>query len=131
MKINDYDDVINLWKKSSGIGLSDADSRDNIAKFLTRNRDLCFVCQIDEKIIGTILCGHDGRRGYIYHTFVDENYRRKGIGEKLVSLTLGRLKLSGIDKCHIYVYNDNELGKKFWEKISWEKRDLIMYSKYT
>ena len=97
---------------------------------LIKNVGLNYVCEDEGKIIGTILCGEDGRRGYLYHLAVDKDYRRKGIGTKLVSLVFDNLKKKDIIKCHLFVYYENELGKTFWEKTGWYKRDeLIIYSK--
>lgn len=132
MNIVNYDKFISLWEENPGIGVSDADSKENIKQFLTRNKGLSFVCLIDGSIIGTILCGHDGRRGYIYHIFVHEAHRRNGIAEKLATLSLEQLKIKGIDKCHIYAFSKNTEAMKFWEKIGWQKRDdLIMFSRMT
>ena len=83
MNINDYDRILTLWQRTPGLGLSNADSREGIRSFLERNPGLCFVCQEGERLIGTILCGHDARRGYIYHLAVDEAYRKRGIGRQL------------------------------------------------
>ena len=83
-----------------------------------------------EIIVGTILAGHDGRRGYIHHTCVLPEYRGQGIGELLVKSSLIALKAEGIEKCHLFVFKDNELGRGFWSKLDWKKRDdLLIYSK--
>lgn len=78
MSIYDYEMMLELWKQTPGIGLSNADSKDNIGLFFERNSGLSFVCEIERKIIGTVLCGHDGRRGYIYHLAVDSAFRKQG-----------------------------------------------------
>jgi len=130
MRIDDYNEIYELWRNTSGVGLSDADKKENIEKFLTRNKGLSFVCRHEGKIIGTIMCGHDGRRGYIYHVAVAENYRGKGIGRRLVEMCLERLKSEGIDKCHLFVYPDNAIGNAFWTSMGWQKRDdIFVYSK--
>lgn len=132
INIKDYKNIISLWRETPGIGISSADSKDNISRFLERNKGLCFICEFNDNIVGTILCGHDGRRGYIYHMCVHDNHRRKGIGKKLVSLSLENMKSCGIEKCHIYVFGDNYLGISFWKKTGWKKRDdLFMFSKVT
>jgi len=130
LQINDYDRILELWKRVPGVGLSEADSKERIALFLERNKRLSFVYEEAGKIIGTILCGHDGRRGYIYHLAVDESYRRQGIGKSLVEASLSKLKEEGIDKCHLFVFQGNTLGQEFWDKIGWEKRkDILVFSK--
>ncbi|MFZ7120783.1 MAG: GNAT family N-acetyltransferase [Eubacteriaceae bacterium] len=130
MTIEDFNNVIKLWKDTPGIGLSNADSNENIAKFLNKNKGLSFVCLSDNKIIGTILCSHDGRRGYIYHLTVHNNYRNTGIAKRLIMQSINMLKKSGIDKCHLFTFNDNVLGKNFWSKMDWTKReDIIIFSK--
>lgn len=130
MQISDYDEAHKLWSNTPGVGLSDADSQENICKFLLRNRGLSFVCRHENIIIGTILCGHDGRRGYIYHVTVAEKYRGRGIGRMLVEKSLQRLKEEGINKCHLFVFRDNIVGNAFWRAQGWTKReDIFAYSK--
>ncbi len=132
MTIADFDSMIELWKRTPGIGLSDADSKENINTFLERNTKLSLVCEINQKIIGTVLCGHDGRRGYIYHLAVDDAFRKKGIGKELVEQSLVKLRQQGISKCHLFLYNDNEDAMQFYEKTGWKRRyDLLIYSKDT
>ena len=127
MTAGDYDQMIDLWKHTPGIGLSIADSKENIYRFLSRNKDLNFVCENQEehRIVGTILCGHDSRRGYIYHLAVDDAYRKQGIGKALTARSLEQLRLLGISKCHLFVYNDNELALKFYEGTGWKKRTTL------
>jgi ribosomal protein S18 acetylase RimI-like enzyme len=130
MTINDYDQVLALWKKTQGLGLSDADSLEGIRTFLERNRGLCFVCEEEEGIIGTILCGHDGRRGYIYHLAVDEVHRKRGIGRQMTQQSLNALRLLGIVKCHLFVYSDNKEAELFYNNLGWQKRiTLDIFSK--
>jgi ribosomal protein S18 acetylase RimI-like enzyme len=132
MTLEDYDEVYQLWSYTDGVGLSEADSKDNISVFLKRNKGLSFVCEDGNKIVGTILCGHDGRRGYVYHVVVDKNYRREGIGRELVARSLTELNKEGITKCHLFVFLTNELGRMFWASLGWERReDIIVYSKAT
>jgi len=93
MQIDDYDEVFDLWRKTLGMGLSKADEKENMLRFLFRNVGLSYVCCLEDIIIGTVLCGHDGRRGYIYHVTVAEEYRGKGIGRALVTfLSLQKMK---------------------------------------
>ena len=130
MKISDYDEIYKLWSNTPGMGLSDADTHENILRFLLRNKGLSFVCRYKDMLIGTILCGHDGRRGYIYHVTVAEGYRGRGIGQMLVEKCLQKLKEEGIDKCHLFVFRDNEIGNTFWSAKGWTKReDIFVYSK--
>jgi len=132
MQISNYDEFYKLWSNTPGMGLSDADSYENIDVFLLRNKRLSFVCRHEDRIIGTILCGHDGRRGYIYHVTVAEEYRGRGIGRTLVEKSLQKLKEEGIQKCHLFVFTDNETGNTFWSTTGWIKReDIYVYSKNT
>ena len=131
LTIHDYDDVMALWKKSEGVGLSDADNREDILAYLDRNPGMSFLAR-DRKgvVIGAVLCGHDGRRGYIHHLAVHPAHRRKGIGRDLVEKCLAALKDAGIRKCHIFIFNENQSGIGFWEKIGWESRfDLYIMSR--
>lgn len=130
MQISDYSEIYKLWSDTAGMGLSDADTQGNIHKFLLRNKGLSFVCRHGDKIIATILCGHDGRRGYIYHVTVAAQYRGRGIGQMLVDKSLQKLKEAGVDKCHLFVFSDNEIGNAFWSSKGWTKReDIFVYSK--
>lgn len=132
MAIADYDSVLALWQASEGVGLSDADSRDGIAAFLERNPGLSFVALNEEKVVGVILCGHDGRRGYIHHLTVDPGQRRQGIGRALVARSLAALERAGIGKCHLFVFRKNEAALAFWQATGWIDRvDLGMWSRYT
>ena len=132
MEITDYDLVIDLWKSIEGIGLSDADSRDNIKRFLHRNPGLSLVAQKDSELVGAVLCGNDGRRGYLHHLAVRKDQRLKGIGKELVRNCLQRLKIAGTNKCHLFVFRENEQGIGFWTKNGWQTRlDLHIMSRLT
>ncbi len=130
LHIDDYSEVYILWSRTAGVGLNEADSRENFKKFLLRNKGLSFCCKKDNRIVGTALCGHDGRRGYLYHVAVAEGYRGKGIGSLLVEKSLGKLEEEGINKCHLFVFADNLSGNAFWSSTGWTKRDdIFAYSK--
>lgn len=131
MSIGDYEKVYKLWTNTAGIGMrSIDDSKAGIGKFLERNPATSFVASVDGNIVGAILCGHDGRRGYIYHTAVDINYRKQGIGRKLVETVYKALNAEGITKAGLVVFKNNDIGNSFWKSIGWEERaDLNYYSK--
>jgi ribosomal protein S18 acetylase RimI-like enzyme len=122
---SDYDGALALWKRCEGIGLSEADTVCAIDRFLDRNPGACFVAIDQGQVMGTILCGNDGRRGFIYHLAVDPQYRRQGIGYKLAQAVLDFLQAAGIQKVHIMVYHNNEAGKSFWQSAGWKKRDDV------
>ncbi|MFB3885736.1 MAG: GNAT family N-acetyltransferase [Thermodesulfobacteriota bacterium] len=126
-----YEEVIALWQESEGIGLSEADSKEGIRFYLERNPGMSFVTKDQEgAILGAILCGHDGRRGYIHHLAVRQGFRRQGTGRRLVQECLSRLKAIGIQKCHIFIFPDNQNGIKFWMSMGWTFReDLRVISK--
>ncbi|NMC47115.1 MAG: GNAT family N-acetyltransferase [Chloroflexi bacterium] len=125
MQIDDYEAALALWQRTAGMGLSAADEKQEIEKFLKKNSTLCFAAFNGEALIGTILCGEDGRRGYLYHLAVDEAYRKTGIGKRLVEYSLKALKETGIQKCHLFVIADNKTGISFWDHIGWELRKDI------
>lgn len=125
MEIGHYDHLVELWGKDPGIGVSKADERDNVCSFLDRNKGMNFIAVHDNKIVGTILCGNDGRRGYLYHVFVLPEFRKRHIGKKLVNTCIENLRKENISKCHIMFFNNNEIGKIFWEKIGFHSRDDI------
>jgi L-amino acid N-acyltransferase YncA len=125
-----YEEVLALWQKCEGVGLSGADSRENIHHFLERNPGMSFVASAEGRIMGTVLAGHDRRRGYIYHLAVHPDRRRQGLGRRLVDRCLQALREAGIQKCHLFVFNNNESGIVFWKSIEWKQRsDLVVMSK--
>jgi len=127
MTINDYEQAYDLWVKC-GNGLNDKDdSKEDIEKYLKRNPDTSFVATCDDMVIGVLLCGHDGRRGIIQHACVSPDYRRYGIGAKLVELGLEALKKEGINKVLLVAFKKNEGGNAFWEKMGFTLREDLNY----
>ncbi|HET6455166.1 MAG TPA: GNAT family N-acetyltransferase [Armatimonadota bacterium] len=132
MKIDDYDEVHALWGRCEGVGLDPDDTRENIARYLDRNPGLSFIARNGEKLVGAVLCGHDGRRGYLHHLAVDHDCRRGGIGKTLVAQCIARLKATGIPKCNIFVFDENDPALAFWEADGWVGRsDLRLLQKWT
>lgn len=128
MTPEDYDRVYALWMSCRNMGFNDLDdSREGIARFLRRNPDTSFIAVEGDAIAGVILAGQDGRRGYIYHMSVDEDYRRRGIGTQLVNRCLDALKAEGINKVALLVFHRNEAGNAFWEKQGFIRRDDVAY----
>lgn len=128
MTNEDYDDIYSLWMSCAGMGLNSLDdSKDGIAKFLERNPETCFVALIDERLVGVIMVGTDGRRGYIYHTAVHPDYRRQGIAKALVDAALAAVKRLGIGKVALVVFGRNKVGNEFWEKQGFTVRDDLVY----
>jgi Acetyltransferases len=127
MTIDDYEAAYDLWIKC-GNGLNDKDdSREGIDKYLKRNPKTSFVAVIDGKVVGVILCGHDGRRGIIQHACVSPECRRMGIGAELVNLALAALKEEGINKVLLVAFKKNEKGNAFWESQGFTIRDDLNY----
>lgn len=125
-----YDEVFALWSGCDGIGLSAADSRDQLELYLKRNPAMSFVAKDQTRVVGALLAGHDGRRGYLHHLAVNEAHRKSGLGRQLVAKSLAALVQAGIGKSHIFLFHDNEEGEKFWRSIGWEKRqDLKIFSR--
>src|SRR5215471_3680247 len=102
MSLDDYDEVIALWQSAEGVGLGESDTRDAIAAYLKRNPGMSFVARHEGELAGAVLCGHDGRRGYLHHLAVAPPHRRNGLGRKLVAKCLAELKRRGILKCNIF-----------------------------
>ena len=128
MKPEDYDQVYDLWIHTPGMGLNHLDdSREGIEKYLKRNPDTCYLALENQMIIGAIMCGHDGRRGMIYHTVVKEEHRGRGIGRRLVEAAMHALEKEGIHKVGLLVFGRNEIGNKFWEKMGFTERTDIVY----
>lgn len=128
MTTSDYDAVYALWMSCTGMGLNDTDdSESGIARFLARNPDTCFVAEADNRIIGVIMAGNDGRRGFIYHTAVHPDYRKQGIGSALVNTALHALERLGITKVALVVFERNRDGNAFWEKQGFTVREDLVY----
>lgn len=117
-----YDAIYALWASIPGIGLSEADSREAIGRYLDRNPGQSFICCNGDEIIGTILCGNDGRRAYIHHTAVLPEHRCQGIAAELVRMALAVQRAQGMRKCHLFIFNENEGGKAFWKQAGFSTR---------
>ena len=128
MLITDYEGIYQLWTNTPGIGLNNLDdSKRGIEKYLKRNANTCFVAERDGTIIGVILSGHDGRRGFIYHTSVAAAERNKGIATDLVKYAMIALKEEGINKVALVAFSKNEVGNVFWEKQGFTVRSDLTY----
>lgn len=128
LTIDDYDKMYALWLSCKGMGLNDTDdSREGIRRFLDRNPDTCFGAYEADMLIGVILAGNDGRRGFIYHTAVSPKYRGNGVGTALVNAALEALGRLGITKTALVVFGKNEVGNAFWEKQGFTVRDDLVY----
>lgn len=129
MKAEDYEEVYAMWQITTKRALSRADSKEGILKYLARNPGMSQVAVIDGKIVGTVLAGHDGRRGFIHHMAVMPRYRRHGIGHKLAQTAIDKIQAEGIDKTHIFCYQNNETGQSFWKNFGFKRRnDVFVYS---
>lgn len=133
MTISDYDEVVLLWQIVEGIGLRGfEDSKEGIAFYLDRNPGMSFVARQNSRLVGAVLCGHDGRRGCIYHLAVASEFCKQGIGRTLVDCCLSELNKAGILKCNIVVYANNTSGREIWKRIGWQEReDLVFMQAYT
>ena len=128
MTADDYDSVFALWNRTPGVGLNAIDdSREGISKYLRRNPSSCFVAMEEGRLAGSILSGHDGRRGVIYHMTVDIAYRRRGIGSALVTAAKNALRNEGITKILLVVMKSNDAGNSFWEALGFTTRDDLVY----
>ena len=128
MTIDDYDQVYALWKTIKGFGIRSVDdSREGIRRFLKRNPSTSVVAEEDGKIVGAILCGHDGRRGCLYHVCVHPDFRKQGIGKAMVVFAMEALKKEKINKVSLIAFTQNDIGNAFWKEIGWTKREDLNY----
>ena len=129
MLINDYDEIICLWKNTEGVGLNEKDdSKKSIKAFLEKNPHTCFVAENkNREIIGTIMAGNDGRRGHIYHLMVKTEYRKNGLGKRLLEKTEKALKKDGIQKIFLVAFRKNKAGNAFWGNNGYEIRKDLHY----
>lgn len=128
MTIQDFDQIYNIWINTPGMGLNTTDdSKAGIEKYLKRNPTTSFVAEDGDKIIGAIMAGHDGRRGYIHHTFVLPEYRKQGIAQILVNSAIDALDKEGINKVALVAFKENKGGNAFWERIGFTARNDLFY----
>lgn len=128
MTVSDYEEAYRLWSNTDGMGLRSLDdSREGISRFLNRNPRTNFVCRIEDTLVGVILCGHDGRRAYIYHAVVSETHRGKGIGKILLNHAIDAVKSEGIHKIGLVVFKDNKIGNDFWTSQGFINREDLNY----
>jgi ribosomal protein S18 acetylase RimI-like enzyme len=120
--IADYREVRPLWLKAEGVGLSESDTRPAVAAYLKRNPGLSLVAIAGGRIVGAVLCGHDGRRGYLHHLAVAPAWRRKGIARSIVAHCLASLAKLGIPRCNLFLYQTNVGGEAFWNHLGWKVR---------
>jgi ribosomal protein S18 acetylase RimI-like enzyme len=127
----DYDAVMALWWASEGLTLRDADSREAITRYLARNPGLSFVARDDGQLVGAVLAGTDGRRGYLQHLAVAPSHRGQGLGRTLAERAVEALKGLGIAKCHLMVRQDNAQTRAFWARLGWSDRNDITLMSHT
>jgi len=129
MKIQDYQEIISLWENTDGIGLTGKDdSKKSIKKFLKKNPHTCFVVKHKSKeIVGTIMAGNDGRRGHIYHLTVKPEYRKKGLGKKMLEKVEKRLHKDGISRAFLVAFKNNSVGNLFWDNVGYTIRADLHY----
>lgn len=132
MTIEDYDGVYQLWMSIHGFGIrSIDDSREGVERFLKRNPDISTVAVSDGRIVGSILCGHDGRRGCFYHVCVHEAYRKRGIGKALAVACMRALQAEQINKVNLIAFKSNQVGNHFWKGEGWTFREDLNYYDFT
>lgn len=128
MTPEDYDGVYDLWISTPGMGLNETDdSREGITFYLNRNPHTSFIALEGDVVVGVIVAGHDGRRGYIYHTAVREAYRGQGIAAQLVDKAMKALDDEGINKVALVAFERNTLGNGFWEHMGFTTREDLVY----
>ncbi len=132
MVSEDYEQVYALWKTIKGFAIrSIDDSKEGVERFLKRNPGISVVAVEDDKVVGAILCGHDGRRGCLYHVCVNPDFRRRGIGKDMVVHCMQALHDEGINKVSLIAFTQNDIGNAFWKEIGWTKREDLNYYDFT
>jgi putative acetyltransferase len=128
----DLEAALGLWAQSDGVGLNESDTPDRLRKYLNRNPGLSLIARDGSRLVGAVLCGHDGRRGFLNHLAVVPECRGRGLGRQMVEACLEALNALGILKCNIYLYTDNEPGQVFWNRCGWSARtDLMVLQRQT
>ena len=127
----DYDDVRALWMTIRGFGIRALDdSREDVQRFIRRNPTTSVVARMDGKIVGSILCGSDGRQGALYHVCVAREYRRRGIGTHMVGYCMHQLRRMGINKVSLIAFASNDAGNAFWKQIGWTRKADVNYYEF-
>ncbi|WP_258209840.1 GNAT family N-acetyltransferase [Paenibacillus radicibacter] len=128
MRIEDYDSISKLWGKLTEVNISlEFDNRNRMNSYLTRNPGLSSVAIIKEEVVGTALCGHDGRRGSLFHVVLDENIRGNGISKQMIERSINCLKEIGIDNGFLFVSNTNESAQSYWKYNGWKPLPEVTY----
>ena len=132
MTIEDYDGVRELWMTIKGFAIRSVDdSREGVELFIKRNPTTSVVAELDGRIVGAILCGHDGRRGCLYHVCVAQEFRMQGIGKAMVVRAMEALRAEKINKVSLIAFTSNDIGNAFWKQIGWTKREDLNYYDFT
>ncbi len=132
MQEEDYEQVKELWMSIKGFSIRSVDdSREGVLKFLRRNPTTSVIARADGRVVGSILCGHDGRRAGLYHVCVREEYRKHGIGKRMVEFCLQALKEEGLSKVSLVAFTNNDIGNAFWTNMGWTKREDLNQYEYT
>lgn len=126
MRINDHDALVRLMRCTPGISIRDADSREATERYLARNPGLSFIAEVDGQVVGCLMSGHDGRRGYLQHLIVSPQFRKQGIASGLIEQCLAGLEAVGISKSHLDVLTSNQAAIEYWTRRAWTRRDDIV-----
>lgn len=126
MRIEDYEAVVALWNAAEGVHVRECDSREGVARHLARNPGLSVTAWADGQVVGAVMCGHDGRRGVLYHLAVDPAWRRRGVARRMVERCREGLAGEGIEHCFLFVLTENESGRRFWESMGWEPMNHVV-----
>ena len=124
--LSDHDQAVTLWSEIDSVEICEGDSREEVAEYLKRNPGLSRVAEADGKIVGAVMCGHDGRRGWIYHLAVAQEYRGRGVGKMLLDDCVRGLREAGLKRAIILVEGNNAAGQKFWLREGWEEIDCAI-----
>lgn len=128
MTLEDYEQVHDLWLRIQGFGIRSLDdSREGVERFLKRNPTTSVVAEQNGRVVGTILCGHDGRTGFFYHVCVAKDYRNRGIGHRMAHFAMRALQAEGINKVSLVAFKTNKAGNEFWHKVGWTERQDMNY----
>lgn len=132
MQMEDYPRIYTLWTGIEGFGIrSIDDSKEGVERLLKRNPETSIVAEAEGEIIGTILCGHDGRRGCFYHVCVKQGFRKQGIGKAMAVAAMKALQAQQINKVCLIAFLDNQVGNQFWKSVGWTFRNDLNYYDFT
>jgi ribosomal protein S18 acetylase RimI-like enzyme len=125
---SDEDATIELWRRS-GLLRPWNDPRKDIARKLRIQADLFLIATDGPVVVGTVMAGYDGHRGWINYLAVDPKHRRQGIGRELVLAAERKLRALGCPKINLQLRRENGEARAFYVRLGFVEDDSVSFGK--